>query len=114
MINWTIQRAFPWSWIILFVDQVHVPCTVFLGDKDFLVPAKNVEEYFKQKDIPICDANSVNQEFFDTQSTGNINACVFRGHIHGEFTEQPALIPPIVMACNALCAKADASSSFRR
>ena len=105
MINWTIQRAFPWAWITLFVDQVHVPCTVFLSDKDFLLPVRNVEAYFRAKDVPVCDAASVDKEFFENGA--EFNACVFRGHIHGDFTENPRLVTPIVMACNALCAKAE-------
>jgi hypothetical protein len=105
IVNWTIQRAFPWAWITLFVDQVNVPCTVFLSDKDGLVPAENVEAYFRAKGVPVCDAASVDHAFFEQKE--DFNACVFRGHIHGDFTEHPRLIPPIIMACNVLCSKAE-------
>jgi len=105
VINWTIQRAFPWSWITIFVDQVHVPCTVFLGDADALVPAERVESYFRSKGIKICDADALDDEFFET--SGDFNAVVFRGQYHGAFTEDPSLLPPIAEACNRLCEKVE-------
>jgi len=105
IINWTIQRAFPWAWISLFVDQVHVPCTVFLSDTDALVPVERVMSYFRSQDILICDANALDEEFF--QSSGDFNACVFRGGIHGAFTEDFTLLPPIAEAMNRLCTKVE-------
>jgi hypothetical protein len=45
IVGWTIQRAFPWEWISLFLDQIHVPCAIFLGDKYALLPSDKVEEY---------------------------------------------------------------------
>ena len=73
--------------------------------KKALVPADKVESYFLSKDIPISNAESVNEEFFDSNS--GVNACVFRGMYHGGFTEQPDLIPPIVTACRSLCRKVE-------
>eukprot|EP00980_Cylindrotheca_fusiformis_P027687 scaffold22210_cov122-Cylindrotheca_fusiformis.AAC.1 len=110
MVNWTIQRAFPWIWIALFVDQIEVPCTVFLGDKDALVPADRIEKYFRSKDIPICDAVAANKHFFDT--SGDFNACVFRGSVHGDFTDHPDLLPPIAEACDTLCCKVEEERKF--
>ena len=49
IVNWTIQRSFPWAWIILFTEQINVPCSVFLSDKDALVPAEAVESYLRSK-----------------------------------------------------------------
>jgi hypothetical protein len=63
--NWTIQKAFPLARITLFVDPIHVPCTVFLSDKDALVPAEKVEYYFRSNGVSMGNAESVNQEFFD-------------------------------------------------
>lgn len=63
MVNWTIQRAFPWAWISLYLDQIHVPCTVFVGDKDALVPSEKVEEYFRANKVPIADATTVPRSF---------------------------------------------------
>ena len=103
IVNWTIQRAFPWAWITLFVEQIHVPCTIFLSDKDALVPAQKVEAYLRSKGIPVCNAEAIDDDFLET----DFNACVFRGHIHGGFTEDLSLLPPIASACNRLCQKAE-------
>jgi pimeloyl-ACP methyl ester carboxylesterase len=108
IVNFVIQRAFPWAWISLFVEQIQVPCTIFLSDKDALVPAIKVEKYFRSKGVPVCDATAAaaTKEFFETQ---DINACVFRGHLHGEWTEQPVDTVPIIdEACGVLCRKAEA------
>ena len=105
IVNWTIQRAFPWSWITLFVDQIHVPCTIFLSDEDALVPATKVESYLRSKEVPISDAESVDEDFFD--ESGDLNACVFRGELHGGFTEDTSLLPPIALACDSLCRKVE-------
>lgn len=110
IINWTIQRAFPWAWISLFVDQVSCPCTVFLSDDDALVPAKKVESYFRSKGISICDADALDDKFFE--ESGDFNACVFRGKIHGAFTEDPSLLPPIAVACNRLCEKVEGRAMY--
>jgi pimeloyl-ACP methyl ester carboxylesterase len=64
IVNWTIQRSFPWAWVILFTEQIKVPCTVFLSAKDALVPAAKIEEYFKSKHIPIQDFDNCDEEFF--------------------------------------------------
>lgn len=55
IVHWTIQRSFPWAWIILFAEQIHVPCSVFLSDQDALVPAQKVEEYLRSKGLPVVD-----------------------------------------------------------
>lgn len=108
IINWTIQRAFPWAWISLYVDQVHVPCTVFLSDTDALVPVAKVMDYFRSQDIPICDADAFDDIFFE--SGGDFHACVFRNEIHGAFTEDFSLLPPIAEALNRLCEKVEAKT----
>merc|ERR1712238_286684 len=105
MVNWTIQRAFPWTWIVLFLEQIQVPCTVFLGDKDALVPTEKVETYLRSNGVPISDAATVDISFFEEK--GELKACVWRGGIHGAFTEEPELVPDIAMACNALCQKVE-------
>jgi pimeloyl-ACP methyl ester carboxylesterase len=109
IVNWTIQRAFPWAWIAIFLDQIHVPCTIFLSDKDALVPAEKVEAYFRSNNVPISDASEVGKPFFDT--SGDVNAVVFRGGYHGSFTEEPELVPPIALACMSLCDKVEARDS---
>ena len=54
-----------------------------------------------------------NEELINIQNkyfeeSGEFNACVFRGHIHGAFTEDPSLLPPISLACKCLCEKVEA------
>jgi hypothetical protein len=53
IINWTIQRSFPWAWVVLFVEQIDVPVSIFLSEKDALVPADRVEAYLRTKDVPV-------------------------------------------------------------
>lgn len=101
MVNWTIQRAFPWAWISLYLDQIHVPCTVFIGDKDVLVPSEKVEQYFRANKVPIADAASFPKSFFDDENS-DIKACVWRGGYHGIFTDTPHLVPDIAVACASL------------
>lgn len=109
MVNYTIQRAFPWAWISLFLDQIHVPCTVFLSEKDALVPSEKVEEYFKSNDVPIADVDTLKDGFFD--GDGDFKAFVWRGAYHGIFTDQPHLIGDIAIACKSLCDKTEERES---
>ena len=105
MVNWTIQRAFPWSWIVLFLDQINVPCTIFIADKDALVPAQKVLVYLKSNGVPLSDAATVESGFFE--GDGDIKSCVWRGACHGAFTEEPEMGLTIALACSALCKKVD-------
>jgi len=105
MVNWTIQRAFPWSWIVLFLHQIDVPCTIFLADEDALVPTEKVEAYLRSYGVPISDAATVDRAFFEEK--GDLKSCVWRGACHGAFTEQPEMVPNIAVACNALCDKVE-------
>jgi hypothetical protein len=88
IVNWTIQRAFPWAWIALFTEQVNVPCTVFLSDKDALVPAEKVEQYLRSKNIPVRDFLDVSMDSDFFRSSGDFNCCVFRG---GEYVTSGTL-----------------------
>jgi len=111
MVNWTIQRAFPWPWIVLFLDQVNVPCTVFLGDKDALVPTGKVMDYFRSNGVPMADADAIGGSYFEEK--GEIKSVVWRGACHGAFTEEPELVPIIAVACNALCDKVEERDFMR-
>jgi len=119
IVNWTIQRSFPWSWIILFVEQMEgIPCTIFLSDEDALVPAKKVESYLLEKGTPIRDFEAVDEKgsfFYESGKEGDLNACIFRGQYHGGWAEQPSLCVPIIgEACNALCEKVERKMSWKR
>jgi len=103
-INWTIQRSFPWAWVILFTEQIDFPASVFLSEKDALVPAKTIEDYLRTKDVPMQDFESVTEDHFRHP----INCTVFRGDGHGDWTERPSeSVPMIVKACEVLCARAE-------
>jgi hypothetical protein len=62
--------------------------------------------YFRSQDISICDADALDDHFFE--ASGDFKACVFRGGIHGAFTEDFSLLPPIAEAVNRLCTKVEA------
>ncbi|KAL7580193.1 hypothetical protein ACA910_012943 [Epithemia clementina (nom. ined.)] len=107
IVNWTIQRAFPWSWIILFTEEITVPCSVFLSEKDALVPSAIVEAYFRKKGVQVTSFANVTLEHFHSKSL--INCCVFEGHGHGRWTEiADQTVPVVLTAVEALCERAEA------
>lgn len=93
IINWTIQRSFPWAWVALFTEQIEVPCVIFLSDKDTLVPATKVEDYLKSKDIPIKDFDSCEEGFFLDSGTEvqSVDAEVSVTNQNGYNYEPPAV-----------------------
>jgi hypothetical protein len=111
IVNWTIQRSFPWAWIILFTEQVHVPCSVFLSAEDALVPAQKVEEYLISKGVPMIDFQpGMGKEHF-AQEGQRVTGCVFRGHGHGDWTDYPTHTVPVIADClQVLCDRAEQSS----
>jgi pimeloyl-ACP methyl ester carboxylesterase len=88
IVNWTIQRAFPWAWVSLFVDQIQVSCSFFLSEKDALVPADNVEDYFRRNKIPVEDHDRIIGS--PTHFRHPISCTVFRGDGHGDWTDRPS------------------------
>jgi pimeloyl-ACP methyl ester carboxylesterase len=53
IVNYTIQRSFPWAWIELFLEHVgDRPCQIYLSEMDALVPVARVQEYFEQNQVP--------------------------------------------------------------
>lgn len=106
MVNWTIQRSFPWAWIILFTEQITVPCSIFLSSKDALVPSEVVEKYLRSRGVPVTDVANVTTDHFWSESL--INCCVFRDHGHGRWTETPEQTVPVVRAAvEVLCERAE-------
>lgn len=77
IVNWTIQRSFPWAWVVLFTEQIRVPTTVFLSSNDMLVPADKVESYLRDRSVPVCDFDQVNASHFESDAV--VNSVVFRG-----------------------------------
>ena len=85
IINWTIQRSFPWPHIILFTEQIphDIPCSVYLSEFDTLIPVPTVVKYMKSKRAHICDYKDATAEHF---SKGPVNVTILRGHAHGDWT----------------------------
>ena len=86
IINWTIQRSFPWSRIILFEEQLpDIPCSIFLSENDALIPFKTIEKYFRSKGAPIHDFND--KVHFEND---RINVSIFRQMGHGDWCDVPS------------------------
>jgi hypothetical protein len=69
-----------------------------------LVPAAKVEDYLKSKGAPIKDFNQVGVEHF---SKGDLNVTVFRGDVHGGWTERPSSAAMIADCVKVLCTRAE-------
>lgn len=122
VVNWTIQRAFPWTSIVLFVEQVPVPCSVFLSDRDALVPAVKIESYLRKSGAPVRDFDRVRTGGEGGGSSSNgadacsshfggsrLNVTVMRGDGHGDWVDRPSVtVPTIASAVEILCQKAEA------
>lgn len=102
IINWTIQRSFPWTRISLFTEQIPVPCSVFLSDQDALVPSAKVERYLRSKDAPVIDFSKADRDHF---AKGPLNVTVFRGQGHGDWAENRSSSVKIAEAVDVLCAQ---------
>jgi len=74
IINWTIQRSFPWTWVTLFTEQINVPCAVFLSENDALVPARKVQDYLKSKNVACRDFDQCTEQFFFSGSDDDASA----------------------------------------
>jgi len=102
IVNWTIQRGFPWARISLFTEQIPcVPTAIFLSENDALVPSRKVQKYLESKGAVVLDASVAGKEHFSTFSdvSGHpINVSVFRGQGHGDW--------PLELSTNRLVAQA--------
>lgn len=83
IVNWTIQRAFPWSRIVLFVEDLpNVPCSIYLSEHDTLIPVEIVEKYLRINGAHVCDEAKATPEHF---RKGPINVTVLKGDAHGDW-----------------------------
>jgi pimeloyl-ACP methyl ester carboxylesterase len=102
IVNWTIQRGFPWARISLFTEQIPcVPTAIFLSENDALVPSRKVQKYLESKGAVVLDASVAGKEHFSTFSEASghlINVSVFRGQGHGDW--------PLELSTNKLVAQA--------
>ncbi|GKY91486.1 hypothetical protein MPSEU_000120800 [Mayamaea pseudoterrestris] len=113
IVNWTVQRSFPWAWISLFLDQIDVPCSVFLSERDTLVPAAQVESYFRRNNVPVTDFAQLDETFLTQDAP--CHCVLFRGDGHGDWTERPTeTVPQIVAAVEVLCRKAEVLQQVKR
>ena len=103
-VNWTIQRSFPWAWIILFKEQIDAPCAVFLSDQDMLVPAEKVERYLRSKDAPVRDFKDADVRHY---CSAPLTVTVFRGEGHGQWTTDASVPDQLVACTEALSKKAE-------
>ena len=100
IINWTIQRSFPWSRIILFVEDIpDIPCSIYLSAHDVLIPIDIVETYLKSKGAHFCDDTDVIPDHF---KKGPINVTVFRNDAHAEWTGRPPTAKQIATTARIL------------
>lgn len=104
IVNWTIQRSFPWARIVLFTEDIpDVPCSIFLSDKDTLAPANRIEKYLRSKNVSVKDFDiDMDLDYF---SKGSMNVTVFRGDGHGDWTMKPSMMKTIANAANKLAVR---------
>lgn len=112
MINWTIQRSFPWTAISLFTEQIqrNIPCAIFLSAEDALVPAEKIEQYLKSKGAPVSILEEAGSDHFSARP---INVTVFPGEGHGDWVEDPNKMARIAEAAEILCCKADQETKVK-
>jgi pimeloyl-ACP methyl ester carboxylesterase len=108
MVSWTIQRCFPWARIALFAEQISIPCAVFLSDGDMLVPSATVEQYLRSKGSPCCDFGEATPEHF---ASSDLTVTIFRGDVHGGWTERSETCPMIGKCVEVLCERAEGKSN---
>jgi len=84
LVNWTIQRSFPWQRINLFVEDIPkgVPCSVYISENDVLIPVTTVLDYFKFKRAHFADLQDAT---FEHLSRGPVNVTVMRDQVHGDW-----------------------------
>lgn len=106
IINWTIQRSFPWSRIALFVEDLpgNVPCAIYISENDVLIPVDAVKGYLQSKGAHFCDLNEANSEHF---SKGPINVTILRGQAHGDWPTCPVTSRIIAATARVLTEQAE-------
>lgn len=100
IVNYTIQRCFPWARIILFVDDIpDIPCSVYLSEHDSLIPVETVVKYFRMKGAHFCDEKVATSDHY---KKGPINVTILKGDVHGDWTERPSTSRRIANAASIL------------
>lgn len=105
MINWTIQRSFPWAAISLFTEQIppEIPYSVFLSAQDVLVPSENVEMYLRSKGASVVNFEEADEShFLSPMAVTKFSDCG-----HGDWVQAPSMMARIAEAAELLCSQID-------
>ena len=101
IVNWTIQRAFPWISISLFTEDIPaVPCAIFLSEVDELIPVDEIQSYLETKGAILSHFDSDAAEGNLPNSEGFINVTIFRGDNHGAWVMRPSAVKTIAMTAD--------------
>lgn len=101
IINWTIQRSFPWCRISLFMEDIPVnKVSVFLSEFDALVPVERVKKYMHEKGATIM--NNLAEETNEHKSKEGLTLTMFNGVGHGDWVESKNMIDTIVEVVDAM------------
>jgi len=104
IINWTIQRSFPWARISLFIpEQIpDIPCAILLSEHDALVPAARVEKYLRSIGAVVKDIDASDSEHF----LNSLSVTMVRGKGHGDWCESPPLVKKIAESAEIIFSNA--------
>jgi len=71
MVNWTIQRGFPWARISLFLEEIPCKCAMFLSEEDALAPANKIKNSSWRNGLSVQDYHIVIswQEWYENERT---------------------------------------------
>lgn len=109
IVNWTIQRSFPWARISLFMEDIpEVPCSVFISDHDILIPVEPILKYFRRKGAHFCDEGCPTSEY---STKGEMNVTVLKGQAHGDWTERSSTSTSIATTAKFLTEQYEAKFS---
>jgi len=103
IINWTIQRSFPWVRISLFVEEIPVDkVSVFLSEFDLLVPVERVQKYLLENGAVLSESYDLIQKKLDDDA---ISLCVFEKIGHGDWVESESMVDVIVKRVENMLSK---------
>lgn len=104
IINFTIQRGFPWSRISLFLEDIKTnKCVVFLSEKDALVPVKRVSQYLESKGSKVYpDYRMVKKDDLSSSNNRSPPVILCRNTGHGDWIESGEMMDLMAQAVDIL------------
>jgi len=106
-VNWAIQRAFPWTRVALFVEQLppNIKVAVFLSERDTLVPTSHIRNYLTRK-------GALHREYPEGchsqyYASGDITITTFNNVGHGDWAENSDMVLAVSHAVDTLCIQVD-------